>query len=207
MQLTARSLFIGSFVLVLGGLAGGFWLSRQQPGLFNFGRASASTAKPEPRAIEPRTNLGSGEQGTIRLFEESSPSVAYITSLALQQEYYSGNVTQIPVGTGTGILAFAAAMSVFDNSMNYSINQSAKETLYTPTPPEIIYKAKAFIDMFVQRFSKVLSVVLNLAFVAFVAENVRWLSLVTLGLVSGWYGLITYLGIQFKKRAKAAEEK
>ena len=42
---------------------------------------------------------------------------------------------------------------------------------------------------------------------AFVAENVRWLSLVTLGLVSGWYGLITYLGIQFKKKAKAAEEK
>ncbi len=100
------------------------------------------------------------------------------------------------------VLAFVAAMSVSDNSMNYSINQCAKETLYTPTPPNIIYMAKAFIDMFVQRFAKVLSVILNLAFVSLVGQNIRWLSLVTLGMVTGWYGLISYLGNEFKKKTK-----
>jgi len=104
------------------------------------------------------------------------------------------------------VLALVAAMSVSDNSMNYSINQSAKEVLYTATPRDAIYKAKAFIDMFVQRFSKVISVVLNLAFVLLVGKNVRWLSLVALTLTSAWYGLTSYLGTQFGQKAQAKEK-
>ena len=53
---------------------------------------------------------------------------------------------------------WAAALNTADNAFSYSINQSAKEALYTPTTPDEKYKAKAFIDMFVQRFAKTLGV-------------------------------------------------
>ena len=83
-------------------------------------------------------------------------------------------------------LAFATVMSASDNSLNYSINQSAKEALYTPTSRDVTYKAKAFIDMFVQRSAKVLAVVLNLAVAAYIGlENVRWLSISSTN-HSGW---------------------
>ena len=97
-------------------------------------------------------------------------------------------------------LFFAAAMSASDNALNYSINQSAKEALYTPTSPDETYKAKAFIDMFVQRFAKVISVVLNLAMAAAFASGVRWLSLITLGVLVLWFFLIKHAGEGFRER-------
>lgn len=103
-QLTARALFIGSFVLVLGGLAGGFWISRQQPGLFEFGKSKTPEVKAEPRQVEVRGDLGSSEKGTIKLFEESSPSVVFVTSIALRRERFSRNIAQIPLGAGTGFV-------------------------------------------------------------------------------------------------------
>ncbi len=41
-----------------------------------------------------------------------------------------------------------------DKSLAYSLNQSARELLYIPAPPERKYRAKIFIDMFLNRFSK-----------------------------------------------------
>ena len=96
-------------------------------------------------------------------------------------------------------LFFAAAMSVSDNALNYSINQSAKEALYTPTNEQVTYKAKAFIDMFVQRFSKVVSVVLNLAIAAIFVSGERWLSLFSLVMIAGWLYLVWYAGSEFKR--------
>ena len=69
------------------------------------------------------------------------------------------------------VLALAGFMSVGDNALNYSINQSAKEALYTPTSQDEKYKAKAFIDMFVQRAAKVFSVGLNLSLPALVSSG------------------------------------
>jgi len=103
----------------------------------------------------------------------------------------------------TPILIFATIMSVSDNSLNYSINQSAKEALYTPTSRDIKYKAKAFIDMFVQRFAKVLAVVLNLAVAAWVGlENVRWLTVATLIIMVFWIMLVLYAGREFRKKTE-----
>jgi len=96
-------------------------------------------------------------------------------------------------------LAFAAAMSASDNALNYSINQSAREALYTPTDPDATYKAKAFIDMFIQRFGKVVSVGLNLVFVAVVSQQVRWLTLFTLAIIAAWFFLIWYVGRRFRE--------
>jgi AAA family ATP:ADP antiporter len=100
-------------------------------------------------------------------------------------------------------LLFATIMSTSDNSLNYSINQSAKETLYTPLSQDAKYKAKAFIDMFVQRFAKVLAVVLNLVVAAMVGlGQVHWLSLATLVILVFWILLVRYAGREFEKRAE-----
>ncbi|WP_340102747.1 NTP/NDP exchange transporter [Rhodohalobacter sp. 8-1] len=103
-------------------------------------------------------------------------------------------------------LLFVTIMSAGDNSLNYSINQSAKETLYTPLSQDAKYKAKAFIDMFVQRFAKVLAVVLNLVVAALVGlGQVHWLSLATLMILIFWIMLVRYAGREFKKKADPEE--
>mgnify|MGYP006424901155 CR=1 FL=1 len=99
------------------------------------------------------------------------------------------------------ILALAGFMSVGDNALNYSINQSAKEALYTPTSQDEKYKAKAFIDMFVQRAAKVFSVGLNLSLPALVFGSVRWLSVPALLVIGAWLGVVRFLGQQFETRA------
>lgn len=101
------------------------------------------------------------------------------------------------------ILIFATIMSVSDNSLNYSINQSAKEALYTPTNRDIKYKAKAFIDMFLQRFAKVLAVILNLAVAAWVGlENVQLLTIATLIIMVFWIMLVRYAGREFRMKTE-----
>ena len=51
-------------------------------------------------------------------------------------------------------LFFAITIKGSDKSLSYSVNQSARELLYIPVSPEKKYKAKTFIDMFLNRFSK-----------------------------------------------------
>jgi len=100
-------------------------------------------------------------------------------------------------------LIFATVMSASDNSLNYSINQSAKEALYVVTTKDEKYKAKAFIDMFVQRFAKVIAVVLNLAVAAIVSlENVRWLSIASIIVLLIWIGIVRYAGRRFEELSK-----
>lgn len=99
-------------------------------------------------------------------------------------------------------LIFATIMSASDNSLNYSINQSAREALYVPTTRDEKYKAKAFIDMFVQRFAKVIAVVLNLSVVAYVSlENVRWLAIVTMFTLVLWISIVRFVGRRFDELA------
>ncbi len=57
-----------------------------------------------PRAVTPRGDLAEDEQGTIELFKATSPSVVYITSLAMQQDFFSFRALEIPRGTGSGFI-------------------------------------------------------------------------------------------------------
>ncbi len=105
------------------------------------------------------------------------------------------------------ILWVAAALSITDNSLYYSITQSAKESLYTPTSRDAKYKAKAFIDMFGQRAAKVLAVVLNLVVAAYVGiEHVRWLSIATIVVIAGYFFVVRFAGNEFKRRAETNED-
>lgn len=105
------------------------------------------------------------------------------------------------------ILGVAAAMSVADNAFNYSIYQSAKESLYTPTSRDAKYKAKAFIDMFIQRGAKVVAVVLNLGFAAIASlQGVRWLSVASLVVLAAWLWIVRFAGRRFAERSGGEEE-
>ena len=57
-----------------------------------------------PRVVTPRGNLAEDEKSTIELFRNASPSVVYITTLALRRDMFSLNTFQIPQGTGSGFI-------------------------------------------------------------------------------------------------------
>ena len=98
-------------------------------------------------------------------------------------------------------------LSTTDNALNYSLNQSAKESLYTVTSREEKYAAKAFIDMFVQRFAKAIAVFLALGVSAFFTDfaGVRWLSIAVVVLVAIWLFAASYAGRRFRELSEAIE--
>jgi AAA family ATP:ADP antiporter len=111
----------------------------------------------------------------------------------------------LAIGMGTvgymaiGGLVYAAAMSVSDSALSYSIHQSAKEALYVAGRRQEKYKAKAFIDMFVQRAAKAVAVVLSLALtLTFTdANSIRWLALPVALIVLVWLRAARYAGRVF----------
>ncbi|MEP0546443.1 MAG: Npt1/Npt2 family nucleotide transporter [Rhodothermales bacterium] len=109
------------------------------------------------------------------------------------------------------ILWTGSLLNTADSGFAYSINQSAREALYTPTTRDEKYKAKAFIDMFVQRFAKSVAVGVSLAITLVFADfsTIRWLSLLTVVLVGVWAFAARYAGRQFaqmEQREAAREE-
>lgn len=98
------------------------------------------------------------------------------------------------------ILWVGSSLNTVDNSLNYSINQSARESLYTPLCRDEKYKAKAFIDMFLYRSAKVVAVGLALLLGAVVEEftAVRVLSFFTILLALVWIWIARYAGDQFQ---------
>ena len=133
----------------------------------------------------------------------------FLTSLVMRRFGVGTALLVLPVMALAGSVGFlvapllltGSALYVCDNGFNNSINQSSKEVLYVPTTREEKYQAKAFIDMFVQRFAKALAVGLSLAittlFVGF--GSVRWLSLVTALILLAWIGIVRFAGKEFEK--------
>lgn len=56
------------------------------------------------RAISPRPPLQQSEKRITNLFQEASPSVVYITSMAVRRDFFSFRATEIPQGTGSGFV-------------------------------------------------------------------------------------------------------
>jgi AAA family ATP:ADP antiporter len=109
------------------------------------------------------------------------------------------------------ILWVGSLLNTADSGFAYSINQSAREALYTPTTRDEKYKAKAFIDMFVQRFAKSLAVGVSLLVTLIFTDfsSIRWLSLFTIALVVVWAFAARYAGRQFaemEEREAARED-
>jgi AAA family ATP:ADP antiporter len=97
------------------------------------------------------------------------------------------------------VLWVGSLLNTADNGFSYSINQSAKEALYVPTSAAEKYRAKAFIDMFVQRFAKAVAVFISLGVTFAVTDlsSLRYLGVVTLALLVIWVIAARYAGRQF----------
>ena len=99
------------------------------------------------------------------------------------------------------ILWVGSSLNMVDNFFSYSINQSAKESLYVPTTKDEKYKAKAFIDMFVQRFAKALAVFVSLGITMTFKdfESLRWLSCFSMVIIIVWLYAAVYAGRKFRE--------
>lgn len=88
---------VSPVVLILLAVAG-LWLAYQtwQPALHEPGA--------RPRVVTARGDLAADEENTIELFRTASPSVVYITSIAVKRNLFSLNEYEIPQGTGSGFI-------------------------------------------------------------------------------------------------------
>ena len=81
-----------SAALIVVAFVGGWWC-----------RSGGSTAN-GARSVDNRPPLTGEETSTISIFDHASPSVAYVTTSVLRQDFFSWNVTEIPQGTGSGFV-------------------------------------------------------------------------------------------------------
>jgi AAA family ATP:ADP antiporter len=105
----------------------------------------------------------------------------------------------------TPILTTAALLTISDNSFNYSINQTARETLYVPTSDDVKYKARAFINMLVQRIGKGAAILMALGFGAMSNLPIRYLSILAFVVIAVWIGFALYAGRRFDQLTTTEE--
>ena len=101
-------------------------------------------------------------------------------------------------------LIVAMSLYISDNGFNYSIQQTARESLYVVTTPEEKYKSRAFTNMFVQRLAKGLGIfiLMGLAYFGLKGASTRYLSIITIVVMIILVVLSIYAGRQFAKKEK-----
>ncbi|MFK7897716.1 MAG: NTP/NDP exchange transporter [Myxococcota bacterium] len=134
----------------------------------------------------------------------------FLTSLVMRRFGMTTALLVLPTSIAMASAGFLLApslllggmLSISDNGFSYSLNQSAKEALYVPTSVEEKYQAKAFIDMFVQRFAKALGVGLSLIITAYFTdiEGIRLLTFFVLPLLGVWVFAAITAGRRFSER-------
>lgn len=107
-------IFVWITLLGVGFLVGAAWSGglAEQPALpaetSNKAQTTGPSAKtanlPGSRESAPSGGLTREERANIRLFEESAPSVCYITTTNVRRDYFSRNITEIPRGSGSGFV-------------------------------------------------------------------------------------------------------
>ena len=98
------------------------------------------------------------------------------------------------------VLTAAALLTISDNAFSYSMNQTSRETLFVPTLPEVKYKARAFINMFVQRSGKGLAIIMALGLSA---VPMTYLSVLAVVVIAIWVVFALYAGREFERLARA----
>ncbi len=120
----------------------------------------------------------------------------FLTGFVLNQFGVAAGIMLLPVLVALGSIGFVALpmlwtgslLSIVDNGFNYSLNQSSKEILYVPLESKDAYLVKSFIDIFIQRFAKVLGILISLFISISVKDmnGVRLLGIASLILASFW---------------------
>lgn len=93
------------------------------------------------------------------------------------------------------ILWTSSLLYISDNAFSYSINQTARETLYVPMSADIKYKARAFANMFVQRTGKSAAILMTFGLTAI---PIRFLSILAVIVIVIWGVFAVYAGQHFE---------
>lgn len=84
------------------------------------------------------------------------------------------------------LIYWAVLIKGTDKSLSFSLSQSVRELLYIPIPPEIKYKAKVFIDMFVNKLAKGLGAIFILVFFSILNFSIKQISFITIVFILVW---------------------
>lgn len=101
------------------------------------------------------------------------------------------------------VVAMALVMSAADRGLNYSLQQVTKETLYVPLADADKYKAKAFIDMVVDRAGKAVSAIVLLVIIAAYGVDIEISLAVAGGAVALWLLCAIALGRAYQRKVGA----
>ena len=108
------------------------------------------------------------------------------------------------------VVALAIVLAASDRGLNYSLQQAVKESLYVPLPDVQKYKAKAFIDVFVDRAGKALSSVALLTIIAVGGVSIAACIALALAALVVWILAANALGRAYRTsiaaEARAPEE-
>lgn len=84
------------------------------------------------------------------------------------------------------LFIWAVLIKGADKGLSHSLSQSVRELLYIPIPPEIKYKAKVFIDMFVNKLAEGLGALLLLLFVVIFRFEPKTISFIAIVFILIW---------------------
>lgn len=95
----------GRVISIVGFLLIGFWagVAWKNQGFSTEEKALMSEKGPD-RAPSPRGDLNPSEIATIDLFEAAAPSVCFITTSSIREDFWTRNVMEIPRGSGSGFI-------------------------------------------------------------------------------------------------------
>lgn len=98
----------------------------------------------------------------------------------------------------------AAIMKISDRGLSYSINRAAKELLYIPVDPLVMYQAKAWIDMFGYRLFKAFGslVIIALGQWSLFGNGVADLGWVALAGCAIWVWVLVMLNREYQRLAR-----
>ncbi len=100
------------------------------------------------------------------------------------------------------LLYWALVIKGADKGLSHSLNQSVRELLYIPVPPKIKYKAKLFIDMFVNKFAKGIAALMLVAIFYIFKGDFRHVSIVLAVCTGCWIGLVVSITREYVKVVK-----
>jgi AAA family ATP:ADP antiporter len=127
---------------------------------------------------------------------------------------FAVRVLPVAMAFGTGILIFSASLmpsaligaalilKLSENGFRYSLDQATRELLYLPVPSRARLKAKAFIDVFLQRGAKGLAALLLLPVTIGVMSAVQagWIAFV---LIVAWLAVTVWLRREYVRSFRA----
>lgn len=91
-----------------------------------------------------------------------------------------------PAGSPQGMMVWTSFLRGTDKSLSHTLSQSTREILYIPVPPETKYKAKVFIDLFVNKFADALAALFLFLAIRLFHFSIPKLSLLTLAFIGIW---------------------